>query len=480
MTPATIFAAFSCSADAHGARVALVTPKSAVTYETLRSRVLRLAGHFARSAERSPVAILSSVAEDVLTGMFACAAAGRPALILDPTLPPRSLQSLVHRYGVPLVAVEEKFAPAFAEAAAMVFGHTPEPVCSPLPAVDSEVEFYWGLTSGSTGEPKLFARAHRSWLESFSAAEQLFSFPLHSRILIPGPLSHSLFLYGAIHALCRGHTVVAPGAFRPDRAVAAARQSTHAYVVPSMLAEMLDCGLADTKLQMILSGGAKLSTALRERFEAALPAADLVEFYGASETSFVTATHTNGPAPHGSVGRPFPGVRLEIRDATGKPLPPDTEGDVYVQSRMLFSRYVGSPPHAGWFTAGDIGFLDGEGNLHLTGRKNRIINSRALKIRPEPIEAALLEVPGIVRAAVVDLPDAKRGAIAIAAVEFEPGVSLARHLLSKHCRAKIGARFCPQRYYSVEALPLTRSGKIAFPLLRDALLSRNPSYRELT
>ena len=230
-----------------------------------------------------------------------------------------------------------------------------------------------------------------------------------------------------------------------------------------MLAEMLDCGLADSTLRMIFCGGAKLPTTLRQRCEAALPEVDLVEFYGASETSFIAAASTKRPAPEGSVGRIFPGVSLQIRDQAGKPLPHEAEGDIYVKSSMLFSRYVGGAPQSGWFTAGDVGFLDSLGNLHLTGRKNRVINSRALKIRPEPIEEALLELPGIVRAAVVDLPDGKRGAIAVAAVEFAPGVSHPRRILSAHCRVKLGARFCPQRYYGAEAMPLTRSGKIAFP-----------------
>lgn len=480
MTPQTIFLALSQEADDHSGRTALIASNSSRTYGTLQNRIRQLAGYLSQYSEESPVAVLSTIPGDVLTAFFACAAAGRPALVLDPTLPPPQIQNLIRRFGVPLLAVEEKFAAAFVQHPLVILGQPLADISSALPTVQSEAEFYWGLTSGSTGEPKLFARSHRSWLESFSASEQLLSFPPHSRILIPGPLSHSLFLYGAVHALCRGHTVIAPGVFRPDRVVAAARRATHVFLVPSMLAEMLDCGLTDSTLRMIFCGGAKLPATLRQRCEAALPRVDLVEFYGASETSFIAAASTRGPAPEGSVGRIFPGVSLQIRDQAGKPLLHEAEGDIYVKSSMLFSRYVGGAPQSGWFTAGDVGFLDSLGNLHLTGRKNRVINSRALKIRPEPIEEALLELPGIVRAAVVDLPDGKRGAIAVAAVEFAPGVSHPRRILSAHCRVKLGARFCPQRYYGAEAMPLTRSGKIAFPMLREALQSGHPSFRELT
>jgi acyl-coenzyme A synthetase/AMP-(fatty) acid ligase len=83
------------------------------------------------------------------------------------------------------------------------------------------------------------------------------------------------------------------------------------------------------------------------------------------------------------------------------------------------------------------------------------------------------------RAGVVDLPDATRGAIAVAVVEFAAGAHLPRRALSEHCRTRLGARFSPQRYYMAESLPRTRSGKIAFAALREALLMGDPGYREL-
>ncbi len=463
MTPVTIFAAFSHSADLAEARPALVTPDATLTFGQLRQEIGFRAGALGRDERGGEaVALMADDPHALLTAFLACAAVGRPALILDPTRPQSENLRLAERHGARLI----NSAPLAA---------TPP---STLPTVHSEGEFYWGLTSGTTGEPKLFARSHRSWLESFRAAEQVFPFSHASKVLIPGSLSHSLFLYGAVHALCRGHTVIAPGAFRPDRAVAAAREADCAWLVPAMLAEMLACGLDSTTLRLIFSGGAKLQPELRQRCEAALPRADLIEFYGASETSFITYASTRAPAAGGSVGRPFPGVRIEVR-TDDRVLPQGEEGEIHVASPMLFSRYVGGPPASEWFTTGDIGFLDAAGFLHLTGRMNRVINSRALKIRPEPIEQALLELPGVLRAAVVDLPDPRRGAIAVAAIEFAAGASLERRILSAHCRTCLGAQFSPQRYYAADALPLTRSGKIALASVREGLLAGSAAFREL-
>jgi long-chain acyl-CoA synthetase len=480
MTSDTIFAAFSHSAEHAAGREALIVPGAALSFAQFRGDALRMAGLIAGRAEGGPVALLSGDARHLLTAFFACAAVGRPALVLDPARPVAESRRLAEVHGVGLFAVEERFTEHFPPGSSLVLGSLP--VSAPLadlPAVPAEAEFYWGMTSGTTGEPKLFARSHSSWLESFSAAERAFSFAPASRVLIPGPLSHSLFLYGAVHALCRGHTMIAPGAFRPDRVAAAARDADCAYVVPAMLAEMLDCGLGDTRLRAIFCGGAKLSAELRRRCETHLPRADLIEFYGASETSFISYSSTTAPAPADSVGRPFPGVRIEVRSSDGDPAGHGDEGEIHVASAMLFSRYVDGPPAAEWFTAGDIGFIDAEGCLHLTGRVNRIINSRALKIRPEPIEQALLELPGIVRAAVIALPDGTRGAIAVAAVEFAAGKRLPRRVLSQHCRARLGARFSPQRYYQADAMPLTRSGKIALASLREALMTGGGAFREL-
>jgi acyl-CoA synthetase (AMP-forming)/AMP-acid ligase II len=479
MLSATIFTTFAQAAAAAGDRSALTMPGGVLTFAQLRRDVVSLAGHLGRAAPGGPVALLSEMPQHLLTAFLACAALGRPALILDPARSAGESRQLAERYGAALFAIDARFAKNLPAERSLRLDEPHALVPIELPTVSSEAEFYWGQTSGTTGEPKLFARSHRSWLETFRVAEQVFAFPPAAKVLIPGPLSHSLFLYGAIHALCRGHTAIVGGTFRPDRAAAAAATADCAYVVPAMLAEMLDHGLSGGALRLIFCGGAKLPDALRQRCEAALPAADLIEFYGASETSFITYASTCTPASAGSVGRAFPGVRIAIGDPSDRAAMPAAEGLVHVTSPMLFSRYVGGAVAATWFTAGDIGFLDADGFLHLTGRAGRIINSRALKIRPEPIEAALMELPEIARAAVVDLPDATRGAIAVAAIEFAPGGHLARHTLSRHCRERLGARFSPRRYYAVESLPLTRSGKIALPALRQALMAGSEALREL-
>ena len=482
MHDTTLYRLFEIAANSAGSEPALIIPGGTMTYARLHELSLRLAFQLCGALERpGPVAILCDGGPDLLHGFFACAAMGRPALLLDPALPRQAISRLLERHP-PAALLASSKTHRMADPPAHPIIPLGEPYSpgepSMLPSVEAGAEFYWGMTSGTTAESKLFARSHASWTASFEAAETVFPFPPRSQVLIPGPLHHSLFLYGAVHALCRGLTVLLPGAFRPSRIAPCLRTATHLYAVPFMLGELAKFGCDAPNLHAVFSGGAKLTADQRHRSEQAWPAADLVEFYGASETSFLTFHSTRNPAPDGSVGRPFPGVQIEIRDPAGVPLPPGHEGEIFSSSPMSFSRYVGDAPVNGWLSVGDTGLFDRQGCLHLTGRVSRIINSKALKIRPEIIEAALMELPEVRRVAVVDIPEAARGAIPVAAIETTGG-DIRRNVLSAHCRQRLGAQLCPRRYYVADALPLTASGKIAVARIRAALLAADPAFREL-
>ena len=478
----TLHTLLAAAAHRDGEAPALVTPDGAVSYERFHSRISQVANGL-RSFLHRPggVAIQMRDSAAVLEAFFACAAIGRPALPLDPDLPAPFVDGLLANHPIAAIVTLNATPPSAGKIPVLRISDIADAVAeNPVTPVDANAEFYWGLTSGTTGAPKLFARSHASWVASFKSAERVFSFPAQSRILIPGPLYHSLFLYGAVHALCRGHTVLLPGGrFRPKRMAGSAARATHLYAVPFMLGEMLKAGAQVPELKVIFSGGAKLSANLRHSCERVWPGVDLVEFYGASETSFVTYHSTSKPAKAGSVGRVFPGVEVEIRDDDGKAVAPGEEGGIFVSGPMLFSRYVGEGPSGEWFSAGDMGRLDADGCLYLTGRASRMIKSKGLKIHPEPIEAALLQMPEIRKVAVVDLPDAVRGAVPVAAIEFAKGEIRDRRSLSARCRENLNAHHCPRRYFVTDALPLTGSGKVAVDRIRDALMSGDAAYEEL-
>jgi len=463
----TIFTELEAAARANPDKPALVGRESALSFGEFLGRVRGVAGRF-QTLPFGPVALAIPDPADTLVAFFAAAAAGRPAFVLDPQAP---AEAVAH-------------ALAQAEPAAHLTA-LPAPVApTELPDVSAEAQFYWGLTSGTTAAPKIFARTHRSWLATFEAAEAVFDFLSEDRVALPGSLSHSLFLFGAVHALCRGIATILCGPFRPGRVARemAAYRVSVLYAVPAMLESLMKARETAWRahVRRIFTSGAKLSADLRGAVEAAMPGVDLVEGYGSSETSYVSYVSTREPAPPGSVGRLFPGVELDIRDGDGRTCAPGESGTVWVRSDMTFARYVGGPEaHAsgGWVTAGDAGLL-AEGFLYLKGRANRIINVAGVKMHPEAVEQVLLAHQDVADAAVVGLDDAKRGQ-RLAAVVVPRNGRADRASLSAHCRAALGPRMTPQSFFGAAALPQTRSGKVAVDTIRLALLHGDPAYEAL-
>lgn len=474
----TLFELFDKAARGAGSRPAIRLKNSVVSYAQLHERVMRQAGQMAARLERpGGVAIILRDRVELLAAFFACAAIGRPAAPLDPDMPPARLEKILATHFAGLISDRG----VRSGGSGLTELPPPGDEKCPVPAIqrDPQAEFYWGQTSGTTGEPKLVARSHASWITSFEASEQVFDFGSGETVLVPGPLHHSLFLYGAVHALCRGHCVALP----PPRFRAGnlgGYEASHLYAVPFMLGKLASERKQMPSLRQIFCGGAKLDPFLRETCEALWPDTDLVEFYGSTETSFITFHSTRNRGPKGSVGRIFPGVQIEIRDENGRPVDRSQTGQIHVASEMLFDRYVGGEHAAPWVSVGDIGWLDEQSCLHLTGRASRIINSKGLKIYPEQIEAALASRSEIEASAVVAMPDALRGEAAVAVIVFRPGERADRAALSAFCRTELGEGHNPLRFYEAERLPKTPSGKVAVAAIAEALAAGDSAYRELT
>ncbi len=169
------------------------------------------------------------------------------------------------------------------------------------------------LTSGSTGRPRRIRRSVGSWAASFAVNAGLFGIGPGVRVAVLGALEHSLSLYGALEGACLGAEVHLLSGLRPDRQAAAlaARGVQVLYATPAQLrglsggSSMPSALLAD--LRLVLVGGSKLDAGLRARLAALAPGAEVREFYGAAEASFITLA--DGAAPEGSVGRAYPGCR---------------------------------------------------------------------------------------------------------------------------------------------------------------------------
>ncbi len=199
-------------------------------------------------------------------------------------------------------------------------------------------------------------------------------------------------------------------------------------------------------LRLVLVGGSKLDGALRAALAAAAPGAELREFYGAAEASFITLADAGTPAA--AVGRPYPGVEVEVR-----------AGEVWVKSPYLFEGYASDPGSAewrdGWLSVGEMGRLEG-GFLYLDGRKGRMVTVADQNVFPEAIEAFLEGLPGVARAAVLAVPDAARGHVLRAVCQGDRGAEAA---VLAALRAEFGPMKAPRRIDWRKDWPVLPSGK---------------------
>lgn len=336
--------------------------------------------------------------------------------------------------------------------------------------------FYVGFTSGSTGLPKGFVRSHRSWTSSFQACFEAFGPSARTTLLAPGRLSHSLFLFGALLGLWSGAGVRLQARFSASAALKTLLQGNARSViaVPSQLIVMLEHAqrrgpqkIEQTLLVMI--GGAPWPRARTPQLQALFPNARIVEFYGASETSFIAWTDSRADLPPMAVGRPFPSVDLHIAPmgAASKKATPSAAlpGLIYVRSPMLFTGYATPTPTEGptllrdgeWISVGDMGHLDSKGLLNLAGRQQRMFVVQGKNLFPEEVEQVLTDHPCIASASVQAVPDAVRGMRGVAILEVVRPVD--RSTLAAWCRERLEPYKTPQRVYVCANWPRTTSGK---------------------
>ncbi len=160
----------------------------------------------------------------------------------------------------------------------------------------------------------------------------------------------------------------------------------------------------------------------------------------------------------GSVGRTIPGCEVKI----------DPDGQILLRGPMVFSGYHNLPADTagaftddGYFRTGDLGHVDDDGYLHVTGRIKDLIIVGGENIHPRPIEEALTSCPAITQAAVVGKKDESRGEVPVAFVVLAEGQTLDEAAVKEHLRGKNVPQFAlPRQIVAVEQLPMTPTGKV--------------------
>ncbi|MDX2143461.1 MAG: AMP-binding protein [Rhodospirillaceae bacterium] len=465
--PGLITDGFLAAARAQPDKVALICGDQTLSYGELAAHAARVAARIDQLAARR-VAIARTNDAAVIELFLGVTMAGAVAMMFEP-LWPRAVLDRMRAVHEPHLIFDDGTVADYAAwrdagDAARALLNRPTP----------DMPFLMGFTSGTTGTPKAFIRSHASWTASFAASARELGTSSHTTALIPGPLSHGLSLYAAIETLYVGGTAVLMPAFDAVRAVQliGAHVANTVVAAPTVLDLIADAGSSATATK-IITAGAKLTAPLRQKLAAVFSQADVIEYYGASELSFVTVAKPGDKCPPTSVGRAFANVAVAVRRDDGTQADVGEVGTVWVKSNMLSSGYVGPVDgtgfrtQGGWATVGDRGSLDARGFLTLAGREGDMIITGGLNVYPSEVEAVLASLPGVREAAVVGQSDERWGQVVTAIVAGDG--ALTAEALKSQCREHLAPYKVPRRWYRAESFDHTVSGKIDRAKLLAAL-----------
>lgn len=172
-----------------------------------------------------------------------------------------------------------------------------------------------------------------------------------------------------------------------------------------------------------------------------------------------------------SAGRPFLGVRIQVRGEDGRPVGPKEVGVLCAQSSYGFEGYYGDLARTatvlqgGWMTVGDLAYTDEEGYLYIVGRRDNVAIVAGMNVNVEEVEEVLNSHPRIALAAVFGVEDPRRGQALVALIQRRAGASVDPAELRAYCASRLESHKRPRRLRFVDAIPLTDSGKVSRPEL---------------
>ncbi|MFD5625613.1 class I adenylate-forming enzyme family protein [Streptomyces sp. NPDC127072] len=474
------------AADGFGERIVVGRPEDGLTPARLRelsaggARAVRAAGadailHLAVNGPAFPVAL------------FAAARAGVPLVPVNYRLGGEQLDALVANHPRALGIADPEQAEALRRAGL--------PVLSPAQWLRTAAATGSGVddpaqpdapaaviyTSGTTSAPKgVILRHHNLVSYVFGTVEFAGAGP-EEAALVSVPPYHIAAVSNVLTNLYAGRRSLTLEQFTPQGWLDLVREQriTHAMVVPTMLARIMDVDGLDRSvpsLRALAYGGARMPRRVIETALHEWPHVDFVNAYGLTETS--STISVLGPQEHraavvsdepavrarlGSAGLPVPGVELEVRDEAGDIAGAGEAGQIWVRGEQVSGEYAGQGSAAderGFFHTRDRGRLDAGGYLYIEGRVDDTIIRGAENIAPAEIEDVLLRHPGVLDAVVVGVPDEEWGQRIEAVVVRRDGVQVDAGELRTAVRDTLRGSRTPDRITYWPELPRTATGKL--------------------
>ncbi len=333
------------------------------------------------------------------------------------------------------------------------------------------------FTTGSTGTAKIVPLSHANLAASVAGICATYHLARGDATLLVMPLFHGHGLIaGLLATLASGGAAYLPatGRFSAHRFWGEITNSRATWytAVPTIHQILLARAPSDypadrpPALRFIRSCSAPLAPAVLRNVEQQF-GAPVISAYGMTETAHQATSNplpADGPRKESSVGVPTGGLQVRLVTDTDSQAGPGVTGEVCVRGPAVTGGYLGDVQATGeafaggWFRTGDLGLLDSDGYLFLTGRTKDMINRGGEKIAPHVVEAVLLAHPAVYDALAFAVPDPKYGEEVNAAVILRPGQRVTETALQAHCGTQLSAFEIPKKIYFLDRFPRTTKG----------------------
>jgi len=449
------------------------------TYQQLAAMAAGLGMYLSMQTRQPRVGLLLPAGAGFVASFYGTLLAGKTAVPINFLLGDHEIAHIIKDSGVDTVVTIPLLAGRLKDQRLNVIDllalpRTPPAITPkfPSPAADDVAVLLY--TSGTSGLPKGVVLTYGNFQSDVDLAISYAHFQHQHRFLGVIPLFHSFGIMAMMLAPIQlGAEIVYMARFSPTGTLKAIREhkASLMFGTPSMYGAIYR--LKDAKpedfahVYALISGGEPLPATLREAWRQRFNV-PLLEGYGLTETSPAVCLNTPQVNRPGSVGKPLPGVHFRITGEDGRELPRNEIGEVWIKGPMVMKGYHNLPEETakvltadGYFKTGDLGKLDDDGFLYITGRKKEMIIVSGEKAYPREIEDVLSRHPSVAEAAVVGKKDPGRGEVVAAFVIAREGQTVKPDELREFSRQQGLAQWkVPREIVVVNDLPRSPTGKV--------------------
>lgn len=360
--------------------------------------------------------------------------------------------------------------------------------------VEHDDPCWFFFTSGTTGRPKagILTHGQMGFVVTNHLCDLMPGTTHEDASLVVAPLSHGAGIHQLVQVARAVKTILpASDKLEPEEifALIARHRVTNMFTVPTIVKLLTEHPAVDThdhsSLRYVIYAGAPMYRADQKHALAKLGPV-LVQYFGLGEvTGNITvlppalhSLHDHADARIGTCGYERTGMQISIQNDEGHELGPDETGEICVCGLAVFAGYHDNPEanakafRNGWFRTGDLGHLDAQGFLFITGRASDMYISGGSNVYPREIEEKLLTHPALAEVAILGMPDQLWGEIGVAVVVRRAGADIAEAELLAWLEPKIARYKLPRRIIFWDSLPKSAYGKITKKLVREELVAR--------